>query len=169
MTHETLAPHLQGRDGRHPKVNKWWLELRDHNGIVRRFPAFTDKAASHTFGENIRRLVSAKLSGESLTPDTIAWLSGQPGKVLRHFIEIGLINDHFATNQQPLTVHLEDFRTHLTAKGTTEQQIEQVISRVKRIFDSCEPRCIWWRDVNATTSNQPRPEGVALGKPARAG
>ncbi len=147
-------PTYKGTDGQSRELGKWWVELRDHSGVVRRFPAFTDKEESHTYGKNIGRLVSHKLSGEALQEELIRWLAAQPGKTLRRFVKIGLIDDRFAANQKPLTVHLEDFRTHLQAKGTGKRQIDMVLMRVRRIFDSCDPKCIWWRDINATAVNR---------------
>ncbi len=136
------------RDGRTRTASKWYVEARDHIATVRRFPAFTDKGKSETWGRQFEKLVSAKQSGEPLKADLIEWLAAQPSKTLRRFAALHLIEGRFAANQQPLSARLEDFRTHLKAKGTTEQQIGQVIARVKRIFDSCKPKCIWWRDID---------------------
>ncbi len=43
--------------GKIRKVKKWWIELKDHNRTIRRFPAFTDKDQSRLFGNKIQKLV----------------------------------------------------------------------------------------------------------------
>jgi len=149
-----FKPTYKDSAGENRTVAKWWVEVKDHQRAVRRFAAFTDKAASRTFGGNIEKLVSHKLSGEPLKAELIDWLDAQPGDVLGRLVEIRLLDDRFTANRQPLAVHMEDFRTALKAKETTEQQIKQVISRTKRIFRLCEPRCIYWRDISATAVNR---------------
>ena len=73
-------------------VSKWWIELRDHNEIIRRFAGFPDKTATEALGQQIQRLMSYKVAGLPPDPQMTRWLEQIPPKLQKRFIEVGLLD-----------------------------------------------------------------------------
>ena len=48
------------KSGETKQTKKWYIEFRDHNQIIRRWPAFTDKARAAEFGRKIELLVERR-------------------------------------------------------------------------------------------------------------
>jgi len=128
------------------QLKKWYVEVRDHMGIVRDFPAFTDKKQSAKVGEKIEKLVVCRLNNESLGRDLSEWLERMPAKLRNRLIKIGLIDTKRATVGKLLLEHLEDFKQSLLAKGNTDKHAQQTYFRVKRIFNECKFE--YWSDIS---------------------
>ena len=60
------------------QTRNWYIELRDHRQVLRRIPAFVDKAASEALGRKIERLVSFKVAGEQPDPPLSRWIEQIP-------------------------------------------------------------------------------------------
>jgi integrase len=129
------------------QVKKWWVELRDHLQLVRRFPAFTDKGQSRILGQQIQKLVACRMAGQQPDPELARWLEQVPSKWLRRFVEIGLLDTARAAGQKLLKDHLADFRNSLIAKGDTKMHVQTLTSRARRIIDGCGFRK--WSDMRA--------------------
>lgn len=98
------------------KSSKWWIKYRDADGIVRRVPGYTDKAATQ-----------------------------QEAAALERQAELGRVGvrDPFAKHRgRPLSEHLADFERHLSDKGDTEEQVKLVTSRVRKVVEGCKFRVI---------------------------
>jgi integrase len=130
------------------QVGKWWVEIRDHSEIVRRFPGFKDKAATADFGRQIERLIATRVSGEQPNVNLTRWLESVPAKLRERFVKVGLLDGSRAATNKPLTEHLQDFQEFLLAKGNTLKQAKMTASRVRRIIDGCGLRT--WTDVSAS-------------------
>jgi len=140
------------KTGKTRTVGKWWIELRDHLQIVRRFPAFKDKAQSAALGRRIERLAVCRGSGEPPGRELAEWLERVPPKLLARFVEIGLLDSTRAAGRKPLEQHLLDFRNSLLAKGNTAMHVQTVVSRAKRIVTQCRFRT--WSDIRADEVEQ---------------
>ncbi|MHC4621270.1 MAG: hypothetical protein ACYTEQ_26270 [Planctomycetota bacterium] len=93
------------KDGRTKKVQKWWLELRDHLHVVRRFPGFTDKGQTELLGRQIERLVNYKVAGEQPDPQLTRWLEQMQDKLRERLVRIGLLDCSRAAAGKPLSEH----------------------------------------------------------------
>ena len=159
-----FRPTYRDKTGEKRELKKWWVELRDHQGIVRRFPAFTDQEPSKTLGKQIERLVACRISGDSPGPELSRWLEQTTSKLRERLASIGLLDRTRAAGGKPLVkeikdpstsklqlvdCHLADFRQALGDRGNTAAQVVLTISRVKRIVEGCKFRT--WSDISANT------------------
>lgn len=148
------------KGGEFHEVKNYYVELRDHLGTVRRFPAFVDKMASAVLGRQIERLVSWKVAGEQPTPELTRWLEGTPQSLRKRFAKIGLLDAERATGGQPVAkvvkignkevlkdCLLADFERSLLAGGDTVAQVELTVGRCRRIVEKC--RFAAWTDISA--------------------
>jgi integrase len=135
------------RTGKMRAVSKWWLELRDHLQIVRRFPAFTDKNPSRILGQQIEKLVACRITGQQPDPELTRWLERIPPKLTDRFVAIGLLDSSRAAAGKPLSQHLDDFAGSLRAKGNTPRHITQTLSRMRMVFEGCKFHT--WSDIRA--------------------
>lgn len=136
------------RSGKTKQTKKWYIELKDHNYIVRRFVAFTDKSQSELLGRQIERLVNYKVAGEQPDPQLSRWLTEIPEKMRNKFVEIGLLDSCKAAAGRLLTEHVEDFRVSLDAKGNTSEHVKKTVSRLRRVIEGCKFKS--WTDISAS-------------------
>ncbi len=136
------------RDGQTREASKWYIEVRDHLAIVRRFPAFTDKGQSGALGRQIERLIRYRAAGEQPDPQLSRWLEQVPESLPRRFVSIGRLDSARASAGKPLSQHVNDFEQALRDKGDTDQQATQVASRVRRIVEGCKFQT--WTDIQAS-------------------
>ena len=136
------------KTGRMKDVNKFWIEVKDHEGHTRRFPGSTNRAITESKGRKIQRLVDRREAGEPLDIELIQWLERIPDKLRDRFVEIGLLDRQRAEGNKPLLSHLEDFRQSLLDKGNTRQQSNQVYARTKAIVTGC--KFDRWTEVSAS-------------------
>jgi len=93
------------------RSRKWYGEYRDAEGTTRRVPLATDKAAAQAKLNEIVRRVERK--------------------------EAGLHDPYEEHEARPLAEHLEDYRTFLRSKGSTEKHVGQTIRRIEALCDGC--------------------------------
>jgi integrase len=128
-------------------VAKWWIETRDHLQIVRRFPAFKDKAMSRALGEQIEQLILCRMAHQQPDRELTRWLERIPTKLLSRLAEIGVLDMHRAAGGKPLFDHIADFRISLIAKGDTREYAALVSGRAQSVIDGCGFRT--WSDIRA--------------------
>ena len=104
------------------RSRKWYGEFRDVEGVARRIPLATDKAASQAMLNEIVRKVERK--------------------------QAGLYDPYEEHGKRPLSDHLQDYRVYLRSKGDTEKHIDQTIRRIRALFDGCGFRRL--ADLDAT-------------------
>ena len=126
------------KNGERKQVKKWWIELRDHLAILRRFGAFEDKRASEALGRQIERLVNFKIAGEQPDAQIAKWLENIPAKLTKRLAKIGLLDSRRVAAGKPLLKHLEDFEQSLQAKDNTAEYVKLTTMRVKRIIKGCK-------------------------------
>lgn len=100
------------KDGRKLYRKKWYIRYRDPNGKRHDVPGYTDKKASETYGLQLERKAEQLHSGV-----------------------ITLADDH---QKIPLAIHLGEFRTYLTHKGSTPKQVHTVLVRATRVMEDCK-------------------------------
>ena len=132
------------KEGDTRTAKKWYVELRDHLHIIRRFPAFEEKKLSEMFGRQIERLVDYRIAGQLPDRQLTLWLKHVPEKLQNRFVSISLLDSTRVAAGKPLSKHLEDFHKSLKV-GNTKRYADVTYRRVKRIFDSCGFK--YWIDI----------------------
>ncbi len=140
------------KNGRKKYLKNWWIELKDHNQIVRRFSGFPDKQQSMLLGKQIERLVNYKNAGEQPDGQLTKFIEGMSPKLRSKLADLELLDSKTIAAGTPLSKHVDDFFQSLLAKGDTEKQANTVISRVKRVLDGCKFEK--WNDIVASKIEQ---------------
>ncbi len=96
------------------KSKKWWGRYRDENGVERRVPLATDKAAAQAMLSEVVKKVERRAAG-----------------VVDRF------DEH---RKRPIGEHLADFERHLKAKDVSDEQVKLVTYRARRIVESCKAK-----------------------------
>jgi integrase len=143
----TFKPTYRDNKGKIRKVKKWWIETRDHLGIVRRFAGHTDQDATELLGRQIERLAGYRMAGEQPDRELSAWLNNIPSKMRQRFVKVGLLDPERASSGKSLAEHLADFRVSLQDKDNSPAYVELTISRTSKVFKGC--KFIYWTDINA--------------------
>ncbi|MHC4143237.1 MAG: tyrosine-type recombinase/integrase [Planctomycetota bacterium] len=138
------------RTGKSKSVSRWWVEVRDHQEIVRRFPAFTDKTQSKVVEAKIKQLVACKQNGVSpeTEPTLVDWLNGIPEKLQEKLTQVGLLDGSRAATNKPLSELIAEFVQFLSAKERTKKHIVDSRNILDRIFADCGFR--FWSDISAS-------------------
>jgi len=134
------------KTGKKKKVSKWWVEVRDHLGIVRRFAAFTDKRQSSKFEEKLKALIEKRENNEPLG-DLSKWVESLPLKIRERFVSTGLLDKRRFVAAKLLEAHIRDFEASLGAKANTGRHIRTTISRIEQVITGCGFNS--WSDVSA--------------------
>ncbi|MDZ4782329.1 MAG: tyrosine-type recombinase/integrase [Planctomycetia bacterium] len=94
------------------KSRKWWGRFRDENGVEKRVPLASDKAAARTMlNEHVLR-VERRVAG---------------------------LESPFEGHQRRrLAEHLDDYRKYLRDKGGTEAHVVKTEQRVRSVVDGCK-------------------------------
>ena len=138
------------KTGKSKPVSKWWIELRDHQEIVRRFPGFTDKGQSKVLERQIKQLVACKQNGQSPTsePALVEWLNSIPDKLRDKLTEVGLLDGSKAATNKPLSELIEEYVQFLAAKERSEKYLRDNRVTLGRICTDCGFR--FWSEISAT-------------------
>ncbi len=137
------------RNGQRQTARRWYIDFRDHLGVRHKLPGFTDKRSSQALLDNILALVSAKISGQRLTPPMEQWLESLPESLLSRLVCWGLLEGHRAEGNKPLIEHIEDYFRSLIHQGDTEQHARQTTTRIKSVMEGCG--FIYWTEVSASS------------------
>ena len=114
----------KGRDGQRitKTARKWYVEYRDADGIIRRVPGFTDKAATQQRASELERQAAHR--------------------------KVGLIDRFSEHRKRPLPEHVEEWRKALIAKGGTAQHAALSANRVKAILTAT--KATYWPELSAS-------------------
>ncbi len=140
-----FKPTYKDKAGKQRKVKKWWVELRDHNRTIRRFPGMTDKETTRLFGDQIQRLINCRATGEQPGANLSLWLAGTPARLRAHFVRIRLLKPGQAVGNKPLNEQLVDFRKSL---GDDTTHAKRNYAALMRTFEKC--KFIYWSDIQAS-------------------
>lgn len=121
-------------EGSKARAPKWYVRFRDHRGVDRRIPAFTDKGASEEFGRKIARLVSHRIACEQLGPELTRFVAGLPSPTLAALSRWGVVEDRTLHANRSLSEHLKDYQDHLTAKGDSSTHIRKTVRNITRVL-----------------------------------
>jgi len=135
------------RTGEARRAAKWYVELRNAAGVLRRVPGFTDAKATEAFGRQLVRLVNFKGSGQIPDPALVKWLEGLPGRLQALLARQGFLDGRQSAGMKPLAEHVTDYGAYLAAKGNTAEHVEKSCARVRRVVNGCG--LTFWSEINA--------------------
>jgi len=136
------------RTGATRRAAKWYVELRNAAGVLRRVPGFTDRRTTEAFGRQLVRLVNCKGSGQIPDPALMQWLEGLPGRLQSVLARQGFLDGRQSAGMKPLADHVTDFGAYLAAKGNTAEHVEKSCARVRRVVDGCG--FTFWSEITAS-------------------
>jgi integrase len=133
----TYRRHRRGPRGAKVPYPKWWIELRDHNGIPRRFAGFTDRTASEELGRKVERL--AEVRGSSLEPkgDLARFVEDMPGELRKRLARWGVLRAVRVAAARPLRELIDEWGETMGARDTTAEHDERSLRRVRALFGAC--------------------------------
>jgi len=124
--------------GQRKEAAKWYVELRDHNGIVRRLPGFPSERMTAKLGENVQSLINCQANHELPGGDLAKWLEALPNRTAEILARWGLLAAHRLAAGKALAEHIADWRAALLAKGVTAKHAGMVSHNAERIFKACK-------------------------------
>jgi integrase len=128
----------KSKQKRHPVYSaNWYVELKDHNDVVRFFAGYPDKRQTMLFGQQLQRLINCKRMGEKPDGQLIPFIDGMSPKLRQRLVDLDLLDRPIAEAGKPLSKHLDDFFQSLLAKEDTVKQAKQTTSRAARIVAGC--------------------------------
>lgn len=133
-----LKPGYTNREGQRRKQRRWHARFRDHRGIWRRLPAFTDKAGSVTFARRLLALAEVRAVGERPAGELAHWLNDQPEAVVSKLAEWDVIDRGAVTALHGLEVHLEAWRDSIIDAGRTTNHADLLHARALAIVRGCD-------------------------------
>jgi integrase len=101
---------------------KWYVEYRDAQGIRRRVPGYTDKAATQQLASELERQAAREQSG--------------------------LVDRYAAPRKRPLSEHIADYEASLRGRGLSERHVATLIPRIRKVLAGC--RFNYWPDMSAS-------------------
>ena len=137
----------KSKDGQTRQARKWYVEVRDHHQVVRRFAALTDRTQSQLLGRQIERLINFKVAGEQPDRQLSNWLEHIPERLRRRLVCIGLLDPMWTTAGKLLKDRVEDYKKSLLARGRTKKYVTETVSTLECIFDHC--KFVSWSDISA--------------------
>ena len=133
------------RDGVKRQTLKFYIEVRDHLGLVRRLPAFSDRRLSESLGRSIQSLVNCRKANLDLDAGLNRWLETLSGSLLAKLVAWGLIDGQRAEITKPLAEHIRDYAEVLKAKGYSGDYVVRTRNRLRKIVSDC--RFYYFRDI----------------------
>ena len=107
-----LYPLTKDRSKYLKPAKRWYFDLRDESGTVRRMKGFADLKATEQLAAEMERKASRVRSG--FTDPT---------------------EEHA---RRPLAEHLKDYAAHLEAKGDNPKHVRDTVARCESLFAGCE-------------------------------
>ena len=99
---------VEKKTGKSVPYKRWYVEYRDHLGIVHRMPVFSDRKQTGTFGQKLDKLIVCRSNGEPPDKELRDWLAVVPGRILDKLAQIGLLGPEQVASAKPLHQHNDD-------------------------------------------------------------
>jgi len=121
------------------------IEVKDHLGMMRKYPGFTGKRMTEAMGAQIEMLAAYKNAGQPPDAQLCQWLQSIPDKLRNRLAQIGLINKNRAASAKPLTEHLADYRQSM---GDVTKHARVTHACLVKLFSDC--KFVFWSDIQAS-------------------
>jgi len=127
------------------RTRKWYLEFRDHIGIVRRLAGYDDKRMTEKLAEYVQELVNCRAVGVSPDVKVGQWLESVSVRILAKLVEWGLVDGERMETTKPLADHIDDYSRVLGNRQRSRDYAVRVPNRLRKIVQACRfvylPRC----------------------------
>ncbi len=147
----------RGPRGAKVELPRYWIALRDWRGVVRRFPGYSDRAASSELGAKVERISNIRGAHGELPPDLTAFVEGLPSRLREKLGAWDLIDARRAAAAEPLSTLFDRYHETLKTRGNTEAHARVSTSLARRTLT--EAGATYWSEID--------PEPVARALAAR--
>jgi len=110
----------------------YYLAFTDFSGIHHRLALLSDKNASESLAEIVKRLVRSKATGTG--DQTARDMQQLPDRISRRLIAWGVVDGQAAGMGKPLVEHLHDYKQGMISKGNTADYAELTHNRAKTVL-----------------------------------
>jgi len=133
-----LYRQTYSKDGVIKTARKWYCEFYLSNGKRCKLPLYPQKEVSEDVCKRIQELLNHKAGGEVPSEGLQRWVNEQSPAMLNKLAAWGIIErSRVSSAVESLDQHIEDFKTSLKANNFVVQHIQQVISKIKKVFQLC--------------------------------
>jgi len=117
------------------ETDKWYAELRNLEGKLRRIPLTLDRRRSQRACDALVDAIETIRAGAVVDPQRL------PDLVRDKFLEMLAEIDHplarSRATSRPIQEHVDAYNTHLAAVGVSEHHRKQTIARLETILNAC--------------------------------
>ena len=131
--------------GEKRRFSKYYIEVKDHLGILRKYPGFSDKRLTAALGAQVELLAAFKRAGQPPDAQLCQWLQGVSNELRMRLAKIGLIDVNRVSMGRPLTEHLDDYRQFI---GDVTKHARNTHSALVKLFSECG--FLFWGDIQAS-------------------
>ncbi|MHB9070495.1 MAG: tyrosine-type recombinase/integrase, partial [Sedimentisphaerales bacterium] len=110
----------------------YYLAFTDFSGIHHRLALLSDKNASESLAEIVKRLARSKVTGTS--DQTARDMQQLSDRISRRLIAWGVVDGQAAGMGKPLADHLQDYKKGMISKGNTLAYVELTHQRAKTVL-----------------------------------
>ena len=141
-----------GKNGKTKPDATWTVEFTDHDGIVRRVAAFTDKSASLELERQLKKLVALRMAGAGPDAELSRFLESCPDKLRDKLGKWNIITGERAAAGKTLAAHIKDWRLELEARGNTAKHVVETVTKATVVCNKCGWRTL--SDISTSSLNQ---------------
>lgn len=150
------------KDGSTRKTENWYVEFRDHKGLIHRLPGYRDKKATEELAHNVERLVSLRAAKSDLPPQLVAWLHEADEALKRRLSKWDLLDSRMLSTSKALVVtrkikgkkdkseliggHVWDFMNAVQDNGSAMHRAMTLAQQVQRACEGCGFK--YWQDID---------------------
>jgi integrase len=131
------------KTGKKIKSSKWYVQFRDHLYIVRRLPAFRNKALSLSLERKINELVEYRRAGEALTGDVKRFVDTLDVAILRRLQRWGLVGAQVSGRGVSVDELVMQYLKDLENIGRRESYINSVDARLNKFLEDAQVRSLY--------------------------
>ena len=153
-----------GKNGKSKADATWTVEYADHDGVTRRLPAFTDRAASVELERHLKRLVALRMAGAGPDAELSRFLETCPTTARDKLGEWNIITSERAAAGKTLPNHIDDWRLAMESKGNSVRHIRNFLANLNHVASDSG-----WKhltDVSSADMNRWIADRKAVGRSA---
>jgi integrase len=135
------------KNGKAKAIRKYSVDVRDHDGVVRRVPAFTDRSASVELERQLKKLVALRMAGAGPDAELSRFLESCPGEIRESLGKWGIISIQRVKGGKPLAELVDSWGVHLQARQLGETHCRESVANVMRVLR--ETKTVYWSDLSA--------------------
>ncbi len=141
----TFRTSYQDRGGKQRQASKWYVEYRDHAGMVRRVPGFRDRRATDELGRKLERLAALRAARQEPDRELSMWIEGLPARLLKVLSRQGMLDACRIAAARPLSELIAEWETSLSAGDRASKTVAQTVERARRVLEGAGAR--YWSEI----------------------